>query len=67
MKNDEFIRRLCSFRGMSTPALRRSIQRMEAGTEQADGNTQDALNVLLDAAGRELDQRRDSHTGEYDS
>ena len=45
-------------------------------TEDADGDTQDALNVLLDAAGRELDQRRDSYlsadrsevnTGEYDS
>ena len=48
----------------------------DAGIEDADGDTQDALNVLLDAAGRELDQRRDSYlsadrsevnTGEYDS
>ena len=64
---EKFHLHLHCLRTMKTPALARTIETMEKAQETATSEGHFTLECLLEYARQELETRRDSYTGEYDS
>lgn len=63
----DFDAQLTALHTLPTAALKRRIRGMQIRWQTADSDQQNALESLLEYAAQELNNRRDSYTGEYDS